>query len=972
MSTPRRFARVLAAAVVTLAAVQVEAQYFGRNPVQWRRFDFQILKTDHFDVYYYPEEFEAAQAVGRMAERWYARLSRLLEFDLEQRQPVILYASQPHFQQTNTIGAQPGEGTGGVTEVFKRRIVLPVGASLAETDHVLGHELVHAFQYAMTGQGQVSSTNFPSALRMPLWFIEGMAEYLSVGPVDAHTAMWMRDAARRDKLPTIRQLNNPRYFPYRYGQALWAYIGARFGDRVAGQALKAMGPNTNDAEAVLQGVLGLDHKTLSADWHAAIKAAHEPVAAARRPASAYGRALISDESQGGRVNVGPALSPDGRSLVFLSERSLFSIDLFLADATSGKVERQLSRTAVNPHLESLQFINSAGAWSPSGDRIALGAISEGRPVLVVLDPKGTTRREYRFDGLDEIFTPSFSPDSRSAVFSALAGGFTDLYVADLDGGALRRLTHDAYADLQPAWSPDGATIAFVSDRFTTRLDTLATGNYRLAAIDARTGDVRALPSFETSKNIDPQWARDGRSLYFLSDRDGVTNVYRVEPETQALFQVTDLVTGVSGITDLSPALATAARADRLAFSVYEQGNYGIYALDQPDQLRGTPVGFEEARQAALIPGAKPKGLVTAELDDATTGLGDTHAFVRAPYRPKLSLDYVGQPALVAGADRFGAFAGGGASLAFSDMLGNHTLETALSISSGRGFTDVGAVVAYVNRERRFFWGAALQQVPYTAGGFAAFVSEQDGRLLYVEQALIDRQIERRASLVGFYPLSRVTRVEVSGAYRNVSFDRRLQTDVFDYVTGGFLSSSDEKLEVPEAVHLGEFAAAFVRDTSLFGATSPILGQRMRFELSPSVAPLFVGYPNLVRGYDSGSFEARECGPDPGACPVFDRLLGSRLLVANAELRFPLAALFGARNLYGRVPIELGAFFDAGVAWSRGEKPTTFGGEREWVRSVGGTARLNVFGYLVFQVDFVKPLDRPGKGAFWQFNLIPGF
>src|SRR5262245_60207068 len=271
-----------AIAVATLAlAAPAQAQYFGRNPVQWERLKFEVLKTDHFDIHYYPEEKKAAEEVGRMGERWYARFSRILGFDFTERQPVILYASSPQFQQTNAIGGSPGEGTGGVTEAFKRRIVLPVGASLAETDHVFGHELVHAFQYAMTGQGRMSSTNFPSALNMPLWFIEGMAEYLSVGPVDAHTAMWLRDAARKEKLPRVRDLTDPRYFPYRYGEALWAYIGGRYGDNVCGEMLRHIGPRTNDPETVIKEVLGIDEKKLTEDWHAAIRDAYSPAIAGK-------------------------------------------------------------------------------------------------------------------------------------------------------------------------------------------------------------------------------------------------------------------------------------------------------------------------------------------------------------------------------------------------------------------------------------------------------------------------------------------------------------------------------------------------------------------------------------------------------------------------------------------------------------------------------------------------------------------
>jgi hypothetical protein len=315
-------------------AAPVRAQYFGRNMVQWEELDFQVLKTEHFDVHFYREEEAAAQQAGRMAERWNARLSAILVAELPDRQPLILYASHPHFQQTSTIGGAPGEGTGGVTEAFKRRIVMPVGASLAETDHVLGHELVHAFQYTMTGQGRVTSTSFPAALRMPLWFIEGMAEYLSVGPVDPHTAMWIRDAVRQEKLPSIRDLSGSKYFPYRWGQALWAYLAGRFGDQVAGDALRAVGPRTNDAEAVLEQVLGIKHDELSKQWHAALREAVAPQLAGKKDPADYGPSLITEKEQGGRLNLAPALSPNGERLAFLSERELFSIEVFLADTGS--------------------------------------------------------------------------------------------------------------------------------------------------------------------------------------------------------------------------------------------------------------------------------------------------------------------------------------------------------------------------------------------------------------------------------------------------------------------------------------------------------------------------------------------------------------------------------------------------------------------------------------------------------------
>jgi outer membrane protein assembly factor BamA len=141
-----------------------------------------------------------------------------------------------------------------------------------------------------------------------------------------------------------------------------------------------------------------------------------------------------------------------------------------------------------------------------------------------------------------------------------------------------------------------------------------------------------------------------------------------------------------------------------------------------------------------------------------------------------------------------------------------------------------------------------------------------------------------------------------------------------------------------------------------------------------LTPLFLGYPDLVRGYDVGTFDASECGFDPrGGCPAFDRLVGSRLLVANAEFRFPLLRPFGLRsNPYGPIPVEVALFADAGVAWDSTNDPEFAGGDRDAVSSAGVALRVNAFGFAVLEFDFVKPFQRPDKGWLFQFSLQPGF
>jgi outer membrane protein assembly factor BamA len=251
--------------------------------------------------------------------------------------------------------------------------------------------------------------------------------------------------------------------------------------------------------------------------------------------------------------------------------------------------------------------------------------------------------------------------------------------------------------------------------------------------------------------------------------------------------------------------------------------------------------------------------------------------------------------------------------------------------------------------------------------------------------------------------------------RRIGFDHDIETDVFSLVTGTRIDHIVEELDRPDAVNLGETGAALVYDSSIMGATAPVIGQRYRMEISqvagtltysgalldyrryvmpvrpltfavrglhygrygsggedPRLAPLYVGYPGLVRGYEINSFDPTECIVEATSCAAFDQLVGSRLAVLGAEVRFPIFGLFSRKSLYGPVPIDIAFFGDAGTAWTTGDDRVLGDSRRDWVRSYGAAMRFNAFGFAILELDYVRPLDRPGRGWMWQFNLTPGW
>lgn len=1015
--------------------IRGNAQYFGRNKPHYKSFEYKMYETPYFSIYNYLTNKESLDRISLWAEQWYKIHQQTVSDSFFTKNPIILYNDHPDFQQTNAISGEIGVGTGGVTEAFRNRVVFPFGMTNQQTWHVLGHELVHAFQYNLVINGD--STSIKNLQNLPLWMVEGMAEYMSLGRVDPFTSMWMRDAVLNNDVPNFKQLDNPRYFPYRYGQAFWAFLGGLYGDQI----IRPFFVNTAlyGLESASQITLGLTTDQLSERFQNAIRTYYEPFLGDKKE-KLVGKQLVS-EKNGGRINVSPSLSPNGKYIIFLSERDLFSTDLFLADATSGKIIRKVTSRTKDGHLDDLNYLESSGTWSPDSKQFAFVAYKKGYQVLVIKDvSNGKTIDEIKFKEVPSLANPAWSPDGKSIVFAGLVQGQTDLYQYDLKSKKTKQLTNDAYSEIQPNWSTDGNSLVFATDKISIdkgRVNGKYTTN--LAIMNVSTGESKQLDFFYGADNLNPEYDDDG-NIYFLSDRDGFRNIYRYELKDEKIFQMTDLLSGVSGITEYSPALTVSRKKDKIVYSYYTKNSFSIYSAGQ-DRFLNKPV---DPTVVDMIPGTLPmtnlgqrniveNNLVKADGFSQLKLPADTYKqkFAAKPVINKFKLDYIGgSTGLGVGTGSFGTRTGlaGGVQMLFSDLFGDHQIFSNLALNGE--IYDLGGQVTYVNSKHKIAWGGTISHIPFQTGGasynFDTLLAGNQQFPVLREDLDILRIYEDQAGVFAQFPLSTTQRFEtsISSNYRSFRLDR--YPTYYDPITLEYLQQGRrERIPIEtDLINIGGYlikrtgffnsSIAYVGDNSFFGMASPMAGYRTRIEVEKyfsgynffaatldyrkywwtkpvslavrfmthnrfgasarEFSPILIGNQGFVHGFYYTQLD--KIGAETGVS--FRQLSGQKFAMANAEIRLPFT---GPERLAliksGYLLSELGLFFDAGVAYND-IKQIVFNGSdpqnvsiSRFVMSTGVNLRLNLFGAIIIEPYYAIPLLKGASGTF-GINLIPGW
>jgi Tol biopolymer transport system component len=1005
---------------VVLAAGGAAAQYFGKNKVQTRNLQWKTLYTPHFEIHYYGGAEELAVRACLIAEQAYREYANRLDRELPQRVPFILYSSHNDFAQTNISDELIGEGTGGFSEPFRNRMVLPFNGSHADFVHVIRHELVHVFMFDMAfGTGRSVGRSY--FFNIPLWFAEGVAEWLSEGWT-AEADMFIRDATINDYILPLQYAGG--FMVYKQGQAAMRMLSERYGEQELIRFWRAVGRSRSVERAVSQ-VYGLEMDDLDELYLKTLRKQYWPRFADLDEAEDIARRLTDHREDRSYYNVRASISPDGQQVAFFSSRDGLPA-LYLMSALDGKILRKLGQGHRSSKFESLHSFGSSIGFSPDGAEVAFIAKSGNQETLhTVRTRDGELTRSLPL-GLEIASSPAWAPDGRHLAVVGTRYGRTDLYLLDLEGGdfagfaglgepepladgvTMLRLTDDIGDEGTPVWSPDGRRLAFAFNHLaeidfeftleedgTRRLswarprdnggeadERLGTGG-SIVLLEVATGRRHTLFTAEQGRS-DPVWL-DGRTLCMVEDESGIANLALVTLDESgtavaASHRVTNVLGGLS-----HPSYS--AQADRLVFTAFNAAGYDIFAADQfrADWVPATPAPAPAAEPELEIPPLVMKETIIDTLPDAErVGLIE-------PYHPRFSLDTTS--AFGGGGVYFNSAVGLGVAnvLSFSDMLGDHRLRFLVNFYGSFDNSDLAASYFYLKRRIDVGFGVFHYSNYYNSA------------ITSIGELLPDDTLfqERNYGLFGLasYPLSTFQRFELE---LQVLTSERTTLEVDP--SGFFLVEGEKRTS-----RLLQPSLSYTHDTAFYGSFGPVTGTRFAVSFAPAIRisgssldrrtstfdlrkywlpwrrntfalrlvgavsegddprAFVLGGPWTLRGYDFYDYQ------------TVTGLSGSRLLMANFEYRLPLLdyLIFGWPGRWGLSNIGATLFFDLGAAWEGdlvmfGDDEAGRWGFRDLRGDYGFGLRTRI-GFLPLKFDWAWKTDlRETYDSIFHFSIGPEF
>ncbi len=994
---------------------------FGQNIVQYDDFTWEFIQSKHFDIYYAEDGRSHAEFTAREAEAAYLKISDRLDWRLKNRVSIIVYNSHNDFQQTNVVDSYMFEGIGGVTELYKNRIVIPFDASNQEFKHVIHHELVHAFINDSVYGGSLRNMLASSIkVRIPLWMNEGLAEYLSSG-WDTNSEMWIRDLAINwETFPEIRELTG--YMAYRGGQSVWNFITSKWGEESIAEIFYQL-KKANNVETGFKRALGVDFEKLNDQWHQYLKEQYWPDVTNRKNVKEIARQLTDHEKLENTYNVAPAISPDGSRIAIFSNKA-GPMALYLISAEDGRFIKKIIQGERSSEFEELHILKPGITWSDNGKSLAFAAKSGKSDALFIVDMETEEKTKHRLD-MEGIFRPAWRPGHEEIAFIGNNGKNSDIYLFNLETGKLTNLTNDWFSDDQISWYPDGDSLVFISDRneiIETGISIMPEGHIfkqtDIYSLNLSNNKIRRLTSSEFNETY-PCISRDGSTMAYISDESGINNIYLKQKSVEQPKSITNVLTGIT-------QLSWNGDDTQLIFTGFYNRGYDIYTLENPkeklnDAVKVEPAGWtlektedpllrkDDSTNRADTDSWKYKNYVFSGLD-ATTEVPSTDQVVELDttqvydssgiyrthlYKTRFTLDFA--QAYYAFDTRFGGQ--GMAYFLFSDILGDHKLQLGTEMVVDLQRSDY--FVHYRLLPYKVDWNFVFYHLAYQ---FSPSFNYNDIRL-YQNLGL---------NVNASRPVTRFTRFD-AGLDLNHIIESNLIPVEDEY--GRIYNYDDEYITsfttlIP--------SVKYIWDNALWSYTHPVEGSRfyMKYRSSPGINQRSLTFHSATfdarkyyRLFNGVSFAGRIFGGtnwgknaqkfrlggvpwlfssdrisdryftgsgDPSieelyfseyAMPLrgikISNNMGNNVLLANLELRLPfLVYYFPTIKYLGQINGVV--FTDLGVAWNH-DYPA-FWNEDSWGSSTDYTGWLMSYGFgprFVF-LGFPWQLDFA-----WQYNPHKG-
>jgi WD40-like Beta Propeller Repeat/Peptidase MA superfamily len=938
-------ARVLAVVVAVAIALPAAAQFFGQNKVRYDTFNWKVYPTPHFRISFYDRVAPSLQRVASFAESAYDELARRLNFQIDHPIPMIIYATHTEFEQNNVIVDFIPEGVGAFAVPARDRMVLPVDVPDVELQHLIQHELTHVFQYEILFQGKLGKA---LATSPPQWFMEGMASYFG-NDEDSRAKAVMRDAALSDRVPSVAD-DVEGYFAYRFGHRVFDFIAAEWGEEgVRDFVFEFRNTLGGQVDKAIKRAFDIDVEEFDARFRSWLRKQYLPIAASRGDPREFGPAFRVEEA-GRSYETSPVPSPSGDLIAAFSTYK-DDIDVVLLGVPDRKLFRNLTKGYTTAYDYMVAQLLSVGpdrsrdlAFSPNGDRIAVFARHQrGRRLLLLNALHGGIAKEYGVD-VDQAMEPAYSPDGKTIAFRAIDKNKGDIFLLDLASGKVTNLTNDEPYDSGPVFTPDGTAIVYSSQSAEfTKL-------FRISLADP---SKREQLTFGPGNDEGPWFSGDGKTLYFASDRDQqIYDIYGLNLQSHALVRLTHVIGAA-----LNPVALPTRDGERVVYQAYTKGRWWLYVADP---AQATPVG--EQKLAAQPPEQKPYvPAVSVTIDPSK---------VTTPKKFKLFLDNV---QVLAGIDQSQTFVSQ-TYLSFTDQYGDRRLG--FLFESVAGYSNFQ--LSYTNLSRRLEWGlTAFDDRAYYVGVDTSLGFEQRLKRLYRVTG---------AAALGEYPLSRYYRLEGSFGYLNRDVDYPVQ---FSDGSIGFIGYKDS---VPYVT------AGIVGDTTFWREYGPHAGGRWSLDLdygfdAKNGGSLSYGFTLDTRRYVPISarnefafrlWAAAANGNRPNVYYFggldtlrgfdYDSFAGNRAAYANIEWRFPLIdhlvlPWLHLTDIRGRFFLDIGAAWFNAPGIRESFRCLNNGAAQDCVSTYGWGFSANLLG-LPMHWDFAKQWDfkktRPGgfRTTFW--------